>query len=68
MADKDMIKEEQIEQANGGSGYAVPDSTGNCPRCNSENVMFDKSQYLPAKGQMIYYFYCRDCGHRFQKS
>ncbi len=66
MKDEEKITEDQSEQANGGSGFAVPDKIPNCPRCSSDNVIFDKSEYNLQKGQMTYHYWCRDCGNRFQ--
>lgn len=68
MTDKNEIKDKLTENANGGSGFAVPDKIDNCPKCGSDNVMFDKSEYNVTKGLMTYHFICRDCLHRFTRN
>ena len=66
MEDKTKITEEQAEEVNGGGiGWAIPDKKVVCPNCGSEEVIFDKSEYIPHKGQWTYYFWCRDCSHHF---
>ena len=68
MTDKNEIKDEKIDDINGGSGYAVPDKIDVCPNCGSDDVFFDKSVYNPTKGEMTYYFICLDCRYRFTRN
>lgn len=68
MKDDMKITEKQIDQISGGNGvYAIPDRKIICPRCKSENVVFDKSVYIPEKGEWTYHFWCLDCTNRFQE-
>ena len=68
MEDKTKITEEQVDSINGGSvGFAIPDDKVSCPNCNADDIIFDKSEYIPHKGQWTYHYWCRTCGNRFQK-
>lgn len=36
-----------------------------CPKCDSENVLFNDQKYNPINDAVTFFFVCRECAHQF---